>query len=91
MWKSFLINLSVFDPTEIIPWRPETKRKTVDYLLEQIERYEGRTGIERVRDYYAQLLKYLRLGNYDAYLSVNGLTKQHIIDQIGRVPIDLLQ
>lgn len=83
--KWLLMNVSAFDPDELVPWLPNTRTRTVDYLLSQIEKYEGKISIERIPNFYNRLLTDLREGRYDILLGRMKLKNSHIVAQIGSI------
>jgi hypothetical protein len=83
--EQLLINISAFDPNELVPWRPGTRTKTVEYLLSQIEKYEGRISIERIPNYYAKLFSDISEGNHDIFLGKMKIKQTHIVAQIGSI------
>jgi len=80
--EQLITNISVFDPDELVPWRRGTHTKTVEYLLSQIEKYEGKMAIQNIANYYTKLLYDISQGNHDRYLCRMKIKKSHIVTQI---------
>lgn len=82
---SLLSNLALFDSRELVPWIPGTSTTTVDRVLGQISRWEGRAGIERICLYYVTLRNKIESNSFDDFLSESRIDKQHLYRQIATV------